>query len=169
MVSPPIETKISPEATPVGTVTVICVSLHEVTVAASCPSLKATVLLPCVDPKFVPVIVMDAPALAEAGEIPVMVGGDDCAKATLQIENNRRTTRVTSFPSRIVRTLLQAKSPEFDPWSWRRDWEPASCRRIKPFEIVFRVIGVPFTRLTSATKTENFFRTSSAETKAKIC
>src|SRR5579862_295108 len=140
-----METKISPEVVPVGTVTLICVSLHEVGVATSCPSLKATVLLPCVAPKFVPVIVMDVPGYAEAGEIPVIVGGDDCAKATLQTKNNRKTNCTTCFPSQTVRTRLQADSPEFGLRSWRHTGELVSRRRIKLFEIVVRVIGVPFT------------------------
>ena len=36
--------------------------------------MKATVLAPWVDPKFVPVIVTDAPTAPDVGDKPVMVG-----------------------------------------------------------------------------------------------
>ena len=53
-----------PVVAPVGTVTVMLVALHAVAVPAEVP-LKVTVLVPCVAPKFVPVMVTDAPTAPE--------------------------------------------------------------------------------------------------------
>jgi hypothetical protein len=55
-----------------GTVTAILVALQLVAVAAV--PLKLTVLVPCVDPKFAPLIVTDVPVGPDAGERLLMVG-----------------------------------------------------------------------------------------------
>ena len=75
-----------PVVDPLGTVATIEVALQLVMVEAVVV-LKVTVLVPWVDPKFVPVIVTDCPTAPEVGERLVMVGvsstvNDDPALAT---------------------------------------------------------------------------------------
>jgi len=43
--------------------------------AVAVAPLNVTVLVPCVEPKFVPAIVTDVPAIPEDGERLVIVGG----------------------------------------------------------------------------------------------
>lgn len=62
-----------PLVAPVGTVTTMEVSLQLVMEVAVVP-LKVTVLEPCVAPKFVPVIVTDAPTAPVSVERPLIVG-----------------------------------------------------------------------------------------------
>ena len=69
---PPAVTTTLPVVAPIGTATVIEVSLQLVGVAAV--PLKATVLVPCVAPKFTPVIVTDVPSGPESGFSVVMLG-----------------------------------------------------------------------------------------------
>ena len=61
-----------PEVTPLGTVTVMLVALHAVG-AAAVPA-NVTVLLPCVAPKFVPVITTVVPTVPVFGFRFVIVG-----------------------------------------------------------------------------------------------
>ena len=77
---PPTVTTTFPLVTPEGTVATICVPLQVAAVAVT--PLKATVLLPWVAPKAVPLIVTEVPALPEAGEILVIVGADVTVKLT---------------------------------------------------------------------------------------
>ena len=60
---------------PVGTVATIEVALQLPIVVAVVP-LNCTVLVPCVEPKFVPVIVTDAPIAPDVGDRLVMLGAD---------------------------------------------------------------------------------------------
>ena len=62
-----------PVVAPVGTVATIEVALQLPIVVAVVP-LNFTVLVPCVEPKFVPVIVTDAPTAPEVGDKLVMLG-----------------------------------------------------------------------------------------------
>jgi hypothetical protein len=62
-----------PVVAPVGTVATIDVALQLPIVVAAVP-LKLTEPLPCVEPKFAPVIVTGAPTGAEVGETLVMLG-----------------------------------------------------------------------------------------------
>ena len=62
-----------PVVAPVGTVATIEVALQLPIVVAAVP-LNFTVLVPCVEPKFVPVIVTDAPTAPEVGDRLVMLG-----------------------------------------------------------------------------------------------
>jgi hypothetical protein len=62
-----------PVVAPVGTVATIEVALQLPIVVAAVP-LNFTVLVPCVDPKFVPVIVTDAPTAPVVGDKLVMLG-----------------------------------------------------------------------------------------------
>jgi hypothetical protein len=61
-----------PVVAPLGTGTTILVALQLVTVAVV--PLNFTVLLPCVDPKVVPVIVTEAPTAPEVGDRLVILG-----------------------------------------------------------------------------------------------
>jgi hypothetical protein len=62
-----------PVVAPAGTVSTIDVALQLPIVVADVP-LKLTDPVPCVEPKFVPVIVADAPTAPEVGDTPVMLG-----------------------------------------------------------------------------------------------
>ena len=62
-----------PVVAPVGTVATIEVALQLPIVVAVVP-LNFTVLEPCVEPKFVPVIVTDAPTAPDVGDKLVMLG-----------------------------------------------------------------------------------------------
>ena len=61
-----------PVVAPVGTVVAMLVALQLVAVAAV--PLKVTVLVPCVEPKFVPVIVTAVPTAPEVGFRFVILG-----------------------------------------------------------------------------------------------
>jgi hypothetical protein len=76
-----------PVVAPVGTGTAIDVAPQLVGVAVV--PLNLTVLLPCVEPKFVPVIVIDIPTTPEVGDKLVILGAD---------------TTVNDFP--LLATLL---------------------------------------------------------------
>jgi hypothetical protein len=62
-----------PVVAPVGTVATIEVAPQLVNVVAVVP-LNFTVLVPCVEPKFVPVMVTDAPTAPTVGDRLVMLG-----------------------------------------------------------------------------------------------
>jgi hypothetical protein len=64
-----------PVVAPDGTVATIEVALQLPIVVAVVP-LNATVLVPCVDPKFVPAIVTEAPTAPEVGDKLVILGAD---------------------------------------------------------------------------------------------
>ena len=64
-----------PVVAPVGTVATIEVALQLPIVVAVVP-LNCTVLVPCVEPKFVPVIVTDAPIAPDVGDKLVMLGAE---------------------------------------------------------------------------------------------
>src|SRR6201981_1069586 len=70
------------------------VALQLVTVAAV--PLKVTVLVPCVDPKFVPVIVTAVPTGPEVGDRLVILGVDDTVKLTPLLATPPTVT--TTFP-----------------------------------------------------------------------
>ncbi len=70
------------------------VALQLVTVAAV--PLNVTVLVPCVDPKFVPVIVTAVPTGPEVGDRLVMLGADDTVKLTPLLATP--PTFTTTFP-----------------------------------------------------------------------
>src|ERR1700746_1383158 len=80
LATPPTVTTTLPVVAPVGTDVAMLVALQLVTVAAV--PLKVTVLVPCVDPKFVPVIVTAVPTGPEVGDRLVMFGVDDTVKLT---------------------------------------------------------------------------------------
>jgi hypothetical protein len=73
LAKPPTVTTMFPVAAPAGTVATIDVVLQLVIVVATVP-LRVTVLVPCVKPKFAPVIVTDAPTAPDVGDTLVMLG-----------------------------------------------------------------------------------------------
>jgi len=82
LVTPPTVTTTGPVVAPVGTVTTMLVEL-QVDTAAVVP-LKVTVLVPCVAPKFVPVIVIDRPTAPVVWLKLVMLGPVLPAEADLK-------------------------------------------------------------------------------------
>jgi hypothetical protein len=72
LANPPTVTITLPVIVPTGTAVVMLVSLQELG-EASVP-LKVTVLVPCVEPKLVPVMVIDVPTAPELGLRLVMLG-----------------------------------------------------------------------------------------------
>jgi hypothetical protein len=95
LVSPATVTDTYPCGTaPLGTVATMLVSLQLVAVAVV--PLKFTALVPCVAPKFVPVIVTDVPTTPDVGDKLVTVGA--AARTSLAYSNNREKARTgTSF------------------------------------------------------------------------
>jgi hypothetical protein len=72
--TPPTVTTTFPVVAPAGTVAVMLVVLHAVAVAAM--PLNVTVLVPCVAPKFAPVIVTELPTAPEVGfKLVTLAGG----------------------------------------------------------------------------------------------
>ena len=72
LATPPTATTTFPVVAPVGTVTTMLVALQLVGVATV--PLNVTVLVPCVAPKFVPVIVTEVPTVPEFGLRLVIFG-----------------------------------------------------------------------------------------------
>ena len=64
-----------------GTTVVICVADHAFAVAVT--PLNFTVLVPCVDPKFVPVTVTGAPPAPLVGDSDVIAGGGTTVKVAV--------------------------------------------------------------------------------------
>jgi hypothetical protein len=73
LAAPPTVTTTAPVVVPDGTVTTILVAFQ--LVGAPAVPLKATVLAPCVGPKFAPLIVTEVPTAPDAGLKLVMLGG----------------------------------------------------------------------------------------------
>jgi hypothetical protein len=72
LATPDTVTTTLPVVAPVGTVATMLVALQLVAVADV--PLNFTVLVPCVEPKFVPVIVTEAPTAPDVGAKLVMLG-----------------------------------------------------------------------------------------------
>src|SRR6267154_2133798 len=72
LATPPTVTTMFPVVAPLGTGTTMLVALQLVGVAVV--PLNLTVLVPCVAPKFVPVIVTDVPTAPDVGLTLVMLG-----------------------------------------------------------------------------------------------
>lgn len=92
LAKPPTVTTTEPVVAPAGTVVVMVVALQAVAVALV--PLKLTELLPCVEPKFVPAILMDAPTAPELGVRLVMVGA--AAEARADNKQNRMSTTISN-------------------------------------------------------------------------
>ena len=94
LATPPTVTTTFPLVAPLGTDATICVALQLVGVALL--PLKRTVLPPCVDPKFTPVIVTAVPILPDVGDRLVIFGVDPTANATPLLATPPTVT--TTFP-----------------------------------------------------------------------
>jgi len=81
LAKPPTVTTTLPVVAPVGTFTTMLVALQLVAVPADVP-LNVTVLVPCVAPKFVPVMVTTVPTDPEVGDRFVMLGATVTVKLT---------------------------------------------------------------------------------------
>jgi uncharacterized protein YjeT (DUF2065 family) len=90
---PATSTTTLPVVAPVGTGTVILVALQLVGVADV--PLNETVLVPCVAPKFVPVIVTDVPTAPDAGFRLVIPGGGGVTVKTTPLPIRPRTVTTT--------------------------------------------------------------------------
>jgi hypothetical protein len=110
--TPLANTTTLPVVAPLGTVVLILVALQLVTVAAV--PLKLTVPLPCVEPKFVPVIVTAAPTAPLVGDKLVILGADTTVKLTplLFVPPTFTTTLPVVAPLGTVTTMLVA--PQLD-------------------------------------------------------
>ena len=73
LAAPPTVTTTFPVAAPAGTATVILVEVHTEAALAATP-LNFTTLLPCVDPKFVPLIDTAPPIGPVKGDNPEIAG-----------------------------------------------------------------------------------------------
>src|SRR5215831_2111190 len=92
---PPTVTTTLPVVAPAGTVTAMLV-LPQVVAVAAVP-LKVTVLLPCVAPKFVPVIVTGVPTVPEVG-LRVLIVGAEAVTVKLTPLLARPPTVTTTLP-----------------------------------------------------------------------
>src|SRR5499433_1031586 len=92
---PPTVTPPLPVVAPAGTVTAMLV-LPQVVAVAAVP-LKVTVLLPCVAPKFVPVIVTGVPTVPEVG-LRVLIVGAEAVTVKLTPLLARPPTVTTTLP-----------------------------------------------------------------------
>ena len=97
-----------PEVAPDGTVATMLVELQLVVLALV--PLNLTVLVPCVEPKFVPVMVTEAPIAAEVGERLVILGAGTTVKLTplLDLLETFTTTLPVVAPDGTVATMLVA-------------------------------------------------------------
>ena len=95
LATPPTVTTTFPVVAPAGTGTTMLVALQLLIVVAVVP-LNVTVLVPCVAPKFVPVIVIDAPTAPDVGLRLVIVG----VASTVKLDPLLATppTVTTTFP-----------------------------------------------------------------------
>ena len=94
LATPPTVTTTFPVVAAVGTGTTMLVALQLVGVAAV--PLNATMLLPCEEPKFVPVMVTDVPTDPDVGLKLVMFGGPTTVKLTPLL--GAPPTVTTTFP-----------------------------------------------------------------------
>ena len=92
--TPPTVTTTFPVVAPAGTEVARLVALQVVTVAVV--PLNVTVLLPCVDPKFIPVIVTGVPTVPDVVERLVMLAVGNTVKPTPLLATPPTVT--TTFP-----------------------------------------------------------------------
>jgi hypothetical protein len=100
---PPTVTTTLPVVAPLGTGTTILVALQLVGVAAV--PLNATVLLPCVEAKFVPVMVIEVPAGPEVGLMLVMLGAIAKLAALLAAPDTTTLTATFVNADRLAGTI----------------------------------------------------------------
>jgi hypothetical protein len=96
-----------PVVAPVGTVATIDVAL-QLPIAVAAVPLNFTVLVPCVAPKFVPVIVTDAPTAPLVGDKLVILG--EAAKDSPVLASKRLTARAIFVISRMAGSFSMVRS-----------------------------------------------------------
>jgi hypothetical protein len=94
LATPETVTTTFPVVAPVGTGTTMLEALQLVGVAVVV--LNLTVLVPCVDPKFVPAIVIEAPTAPELGVRLLMVGAAAATRA-----HDKQSRMSTTIPERF--------------------------------------------------------------------
>ena len=119
LATPPTVTTTFPVVAPAGTVTTMLVALQLVIVVAVVP-LNVTVLVPCVEPKFVPVIVTDVPTAPDVGLRLVIVGVASTVKLT------RCSPLLPPSPPRSLSSLLPAPAPRCSSHSSSLSSSPSS-------------------------------------------
>jgi len=103
LTTPPTVTTTLPVVAPFGTGTVIVPALQLLGLAV----VPLNVTVPCVEPKFVPLMVMGVPTAAEVGERPVMFGVSMTVKGTpmLALPPTVTTTFPVVAPAGTVATI----------------------------------------------------------------
>jgi hypothetical protein len=104
LATPPTVTTTFPVVTPAGTVTAILVLPQVVGVAAA--PLNATVLVPCVAPKPLPAMVIDAPGAPDVAERLVIAGATVKTKLLLATAPTVTTTLPVVAPAGTGTTML---------------------------------------------------------------
>src|SRR6266403_1933694 len=107
LATPPTVTTTFPVAPPAGTAATMLVVLQLAGVAAT--PLNFTVLVPCVAPKFAPLMVTDVPTTPDVGFKLVMLGGEPppavpalkAAKATPQLSGAPRVAPADAVPATV--------------------------------------------------------------------
>jgi hypothetical protein len=111
-----------PVVAPVGTVTTMLVALQLVTDAVV--PLNLTVLVPWVEPKFVPAIVTDAPTAPVAGDRLVIVGAaarTGAANGNSNANRHTNTTGQTSFRICLSPRAVRRMDKKFHFWVVRTE------------------------------------------------
>ena len=116
LATPETRTKTLPVVAPTGTATAMLVAFQ--LVGDAVVPLNVTVLEPCVPPKFVPVIVTDAPTTPDAGPTLVMLGTSpvaalNAAKIAPQLLLEDRVALAAAAPA-VTWMLSSAASFAFD-------------------------------------------------------
>jgi hypothetical protein len=102
LATPPTVTTTFPEVAPVGTVTVMLVALQLVGVATV--PLNVTVLVPCVAPKFVPVMVTIVPTGPDVGLILARLAPRETAVGVLTDEQPDISVATSNKVDMVVRS-----------------------------------------------------------------
>ena len=107
LTSPLTVTCTLPDVAPLGTGTTICVSLQLAGVARV--PLNFTVLVPCVAPKFVPVIVTTVPTGPEVGDKVVMLG--PAARVSIANTDKEKTARTRIRDTFQIPACMNVRPP----------------------------------------------------------
>jgi hypothetical protein len=100
LAAPPTVTTTFPVVAPLGTATAMFVALQLVGVAGV--PLKATVLVPCVPPKFVPAIVTEAPTSPDVELKLVMLGVGTAGRTSTMLRLKRSPVGAVSLIVTLV-------------------------------------------------------------------
>lgn len=128
LATPDTVTTTLPVVAPAGTVTTMLVALQLVTTVTAVP-LNVTVLVPCVAPKFVPVIVMEVPTAPELWLRPLIVGAVDALDDELVAHPTSPLAKAATRSS--IHTAPRATRLELNP-SWLSPPVPVRAERLLP-------------------------------------